>query len=90
MRCLKRKRSWEHAIEALANYQLRIHDQVYMTLIFSIRSEVWEILVNALSSSFFLFGFYQILTLEGAKATTVTVDALRTGAASMKAMSKSM
>ncbi|XWS17670.1 hypothetical protein CRYUN_Cryun33cG0087600 [Craigia yunnanensis] len=32
----------------------------------------------------------KILTLEGAKATTLTIDALRTGAASMKAISKSM
>ena len=31
---------------------------------------------------------FQMIMLEGAKATTETVDALRTGAAAMKAMQK--
>lgn len=32
--------------------------------------------------------WFQMIMLEGAKATTETVDALRTGAAAMKAMQK--
>ncbi|KAL6496546.1 hypothetical protein OROGR_029804 [Orobanche gracilis] len=58
MQCLKRKKLYEGQIEQLANFQLRIHDQMIM--------------------------------LEGAKATTETVDALRIGAAAMKAMQKAM
>ncbi|CAI8619705.1 unnamed protein product [Vicia faba] len=57
IQCLKRKRLYEQQIEQLANFQLRIHDQMIM--------------------------------LEGAKATTETIDALRTGASAMKAMQKS-
>lgn len=39
--------------------------------------------------NFFVDGFlYQMIMLEGAKATTETVDALRTGASAMKAMQK--
>ncbi|KAL0374449.1 UNVERIFIED_CONTAM: Vacuolar protein sorting-associated protein [Sesamum radiatum] len=56
IQCLKRKRLYEEQIGQLANFQLRIHDQMIM--------------------------------LEGAKATTETVDALRSGAAAMKAMQK--
>ncbi|KAL6585844.1 hypothetical protein OROMI_002488 [Orobanche minor] len=58
MQCLKRKKLYEGQIEQLANFQLRIHDQMIM--------------------------------LEGAKATTETVDALRIGAAAMKAMQKAI
>ncbi|KAL2229071.1 vacuolar protein sorting-associated protein 32 homolog 2-like [Sesamum indicum] len=56
IQCLKRKKLYEEQIGQLANFQLRIHDQMIM--------------------------------LEGAKATTETVDALRSGAAAMKAMQK--
>ncbi|KAL3825229.1 hypothetical protein ACJIZ3_021258 [Penstemon smallii] len=56
IQCLKRKRLYEEQIGQLANFQLRIHDQMIM--------------------------------LEGAKATTETVDALRSGAAAMKSMHK--
>ncbi|VFQ63021.1 unnamed protein product [Cuscuta campestris] len=56
IQCLKRKKLYEHQIEQLGNFQLRIHDQMIM--------------------------------LEGAKATSETIEALRTGAAVMKAMQK--
>lgn len=56
IQCLKRKRLYEEQIGQLANFQLRIHDQMIL--------------------------------LEGTKATTDTVDALRSGAAAMKAMQK--
>ncbi|XP_073289768.1 vacuolar protein sorting-associated protein 32 homolog 2-like [Primulina huaijiensis] len=56
IQCLKRKKLYEEQMGQLANFQLRIHDQMIM--------------------------------LEGAKATTDTVDALRSGAAAMKAMQK--
>ncbi|XP_073151589.1 vacuolar protein sorting-associated protein 32 homolog 2-like [Henckelia pumila] len=56
IQCLKRKKLYEEQMGQLANFQLRIHDQMIM--------------------------------LEGAKATTDTVDALRSGAAAMKAMHK--
>ncbi|KAL3625400.1 hypothetical protein CASFOL_030854 [Castilleja foliolosa] len=56
IQCLKRKKLYEEQIGQLANFQLRIHDQMIL--------------------------------LEGAKATTETVDALRSGAAAMKAMQK--
>ncbi|KAG8376091.1 hypothetical protein BUALT_Bualt09G0027400 [Buddleja alternifolia] len=56
IQCLKRKKLYEEQIGQLANFQLRIHDQMIM--------------------------------LEGAKATTETVDALRSGAAAMKSMAK--
>ena len=42
-----------------------------------------------LISRWISFGFgFQMILLEGAKATTETVDALRTGAAAMKQMHK--
>ncbi|XP_051152575.1 vacuolar protein sorting-associated protein 32 homolog 2-like [Andrographis paniculata] len=56
IQCLKRKKLYEEQMGQLANFQLRIHDQMIL--------------------------------LEGAKATTETVDALRDGAAAMKAMQK--
>lgn len=56
IQCLKRKKLYEEQMGQLANFQLRIHDQMIL--------------------------------LEGAKATTDTVDALRSGAAAMKAMQK--
>ncbi|XP_057768356.1 vacuolar protein sorting-associated protein 32 homolog 2-like [Salvia miltiorrhiza] len=56
IQCLKRKRLYEEQMGQLANFQLRVHDQMIL--------------------------------LEGAKATTDTVDALRSGAAAMKAMQK--
>ncbi|KAH6761726.1 SNF7 family protein [Perilla frutescens var. hirtella] len=56
IQCLKRKRLYEDQMGQLANFQLRIHDQMIL--------------------------------LEGAKATTDTVDALRSGASAMKAMQK--
>ncbi|PIN21728.1 Protein involved in glucose derepression and pre-vacuolar endosome protein sorting [Handroanthus impetiginosus] len=56
IQCLKKKKLYEEQIGQLANFQLRIHDQMIM--------------------------------LEGAKATTETVDALRSGAAAMKAIHK--
>ena len=34
--------------------------------------------------------FWQVILLEGAKATTETVDALRNGAVAMKSMQKAM
>ncbi|KAK6151898.1 hypothetical protein DH2020_014533 [Rehmannia glutinosa] len=58
IQCLKRKKLYEEQIGQLANFQLRIHDQMIL--------------------------------LEGAKATTETVDALRSGAAAMKAMQKAV
>ncbi|KAK1438241.1 hypothetical protein QVD17_04047 [Tagetes erecta] len=58
LQCLKRKKLYEQQVEQLANFQLRIHDQMVM--------------------------------LEGTKATTKTVAALRTGAQTMKAMQKAM
>ncbi|CAM6093425.1 unnamed protein product [Calypogeia fissa] len=54
--CLKRKKLFEAQVEQLAQYQLRLHDQMIL--------------------------------LEGAKATTDTVDALRSGANAMKAIQK--
>lgn len=56
IQCLKRKKLYEEQMAQLANFQLRIHDQMIL--------------------------------LEGAKATTDTVDALRSGASAMKAMQK--
>ncbi|KAG6413888.1 hypothetical protein SASPL_126603 [Salvia splendens] len=56
IQCLKRKKLYEEQMGQLANFQLRVHDQMIL--------------------------------LEGAKATTDTVDALRSGAAAMKAMQK--
>ncbi|KAL9154199.1 hypothetical protein ABFS82_10G099400 [Erythranthe guttata] len=56
IQCLKKKKLYEEQIGQLANFQLRVHDQMIL--------------------------------LEGAKATTETVDALRSAAAAMKAMQK--
>lgn len=56
IQCLKRKRMYEHHVEQLGNYQLRIHDQMIM--------------------------------LEGVKATSDTVNALKDGASIMKQMNK--
>ncbi|KMZ68339.1 hypothetical protein ZOSMA_240G00170 [Zostera marina] len=56
IQCLKKKKMYEHHVEQLGNYQLRIHDQMIM--------------------------------LEGVKATSDTVNALRDGASIMKQMNK--
>ncbi|KAG8089219.1 hypothetical protein GUJ93_ZPchr0011g28179 [Zizania palustris] len=58
IQCLKKKRLYETQIEQLANFQLRVHDQIIM--------------------------------LESAKATTDTVDALRSGSSAVKAIHKSV
>ncbi|VFQ87817.1 unnamed protein product [Cuscuta campestris] len=55
---LKRKKLFEHQIEQLGNFQLRIHDQMIM--------------------------------LEGAKATSQTVEALKTGAAEMRSIQRTL
>ncbi|KAG5578272.1 hypothetical protein H5410_058406 [Solanum commersonii] len=89
IQCLKRKRLYEQQVEQLGNFQLRIHDQV---LLCSARSHnlihIFRVITSQYKHRRFVgFGFQMIL-LEGAKATTETVDALRTGAAAMKAMQK--
>ena len=43
---------------------------------------------ESFSDHVFIFLELKMIMLEGAKATTETVDALRTGAAAMKAMQK--
>ncbi|XP_062198042.1 vacuolar protein sorting-associated protein 32 homolog 2-like [Phragmites australis] len=58
VQCLKRKKLHETQIEQLANFQLRVHDQIIM--------------------------------LESAKATTDTVDALRSGSSAVKAIQQSL
>lgn len=91
IQCLKRKRLYEQQIEQLGNFQLRIHDQVSLIL----HVQMVLILKRKLYLGFWRFGLIgivslksQMIMLEGAKATTETVDALRTGAAAMKAMQK--
>ena len=95
IQCLKRKRLYEQQIEQLGNFQLRIHDQVkFCNLIVSIAC--WYILspfllvIEVCELCFYWCATWilQMIMLEGAKATTETVDALRTGAAAMKAMQK--
>ncbi|PPS03782.1 hypothetical protein GOBAR_AA16885 [Gossypium barbadense] len=75
---LKRKRLYEQQIEQLGNFQLRIHDQQYHVMTANLLTRDLMIIILL---------FFMIM-LEGAKATTETVDALRTGAAAMKAMQK--
>uniref|UniRef100_A0A0D9XNK0 Charged multivesicular body protein 4b n=1 Tax=Leersia perrieri TaxID=77586 RepID=A0A0D9XNK0_9ORYZ len=58
IQCLKKKKLYETQIEQLANFQLRVHDQIIM--------------------------------LESAKATTDTVDALRSGSSAVKAIHQSV
>ncbi|XXG86012.1 hypothetical protein AAC387_Pa11g1004 [Persea americana] len=58
IQCLKKKKLFEAQIEQLANFQLRVHDQMIM--------------------------------LEGVKATTDTVDALKTGASAIKSIQFSL
>ncbi|KAL6641996.1 hypothetical protein ACP70R_020177 [Stipagrostis hirtigluma subsp. patula] len=58
IQCLKKKKLYETQIEQLANFQLRVHDQIIM--------------------------------LENAKATTDTVDALRSGSSAVKAIQQSL
>lgn len=58
IQCLKKKKLYETQIEQLANFQLRVHDQIIM--------------------------------LESAKATTDTVDALRSGSSAVKAIQQSL
>ncbi|KAL2251131.1 UNVERIFIED_CONTAM: Vacuolar protein sorting-associated protein 32 [Sesamum indicum] len=79
IQCLKRKRLYEEQIGQLANFQLRIHDQ-------PISSD--RFLLHLSCSMLVLFIYRVHIMLEGAKATTETVDALRSGAAAMKAMQK--
>ncbi|KAL6871026.1 hypothetical protein ACP4OV_014874 [Aristida adscensionis] len=58
IQCLKKKKLYETQIEQVANFQLRVHDQIIM--------------------------------LESAKATTDTVDALRSGSSAVKAIQQSL
>ena len=85
---MKRKRLYEQQVEQLGNFQLRIHDQVTLFLFFFLLT-FDESLLTTLSDDFIsLVVKLQMIMLEGAKATTETVDALRTGAATMKVMQK--
>ncbi|RWR92226.1 vacuolar protein sorting-associated protein 32 2 isoform X1 [Cinnamomum micranthum f. kanehirae] len=61
IQCLKKKKLFEAQIEQLANFQLRVHDQVST-----------------------------MIMLEGVKATTDTVDALKTGASAIKSIQFSL
>lgn len=73
-------------MEQLGNFQLRIHDQVVIYVVCSFEQNVssFEIDMKAISWKTML----QMILLEGAKATTETVDALRTGAQAMKNIHK--
>lgn len=42
IQCLKRKRLYEQHVEQLGNFQLRIHDQVWMLFIFSSHDKGFE------------------------------------------------
>ena len=79
---LKRKKLYEQQIEQLGNFQLRIHDQVYL------HSNIEVFVYCTLCVNYINPFCMQMIMLEAAKATTETVDALRTGAAAMKAMQK--
>ena len=83
IQCLKRKRLYEQQVEQLGNFQLRIHDQVCFLFSFFISRSLL-----IFSSGLLCVFFIQMIMLEGAKATTETVDALRSGASAMKAMQK--
>ena len=79
---MKRKKLYEQQIEQLGNFQLRIHDQV------NIPTQTFRVFVYMLHVLIVYPLNIQMIKLEAAKATTETVDALRTGAAAMKAMQK--
>ncbi|KAG6515166.1 hypothetical protein ZIOFF_025551 [Zingiber officinale] len=87
IQCLKRKRLYEQQVEQLSNFQLRIHDQVFQNQKLHITFCTLDMSCNQVMLSGLSFFSYMIM-LEGAKATTETVDALRAGAAVMKAMQK--
>lgn len=82
---MKRKKLYEQQIEQLGNFQLRIHDQVNIP---TQTSEAFYLLLCNVLCVLTVLPLIQMIMLEAAKATTETVDALRTGAAAMKAMQK--
>lgn len=84
IQCLKKKKLYETQIEQLSNFQLRVHDQVMKDI------EVFQIFNICPCIKLIGGHFVQIIMLENAKATTDTVDALRSGSSAVKAIQQSL